>query len=124
MVPDSSSNWVRQAIVEEMADSIESGTLKGAAAAQPEKWDGHQATWTEWSFDMMNWARRHDLAGPRYMNLAREHVEEIDHSSLSDDNRMFSARLMTDLALKTTGAAKRIVMNLENLDEGLEAWRL
>ena len=106
---------MRQAIVEEMADSIESGTLKGAVAAQPEKWDGHQSTWTEWSFDMTNWARRHDFARPKYMNLAKEHVEEIDHTKLTDEGRMFSARLMTDLALKTTGAAKRIVMNLDEL---------
>ena len=71
----------------------------------------------------MNWCRRHDLNAPKYMRLTLDMSDAIDIEQIDADQQVFCARLMTDLALKTKDAAKRIVMNIEQPDNGLEAWR-
>ncbi len=72
---------------------------------------------------MMNWCRRHDLNAPKYMRLTLDMTDAIDMETVDAEQQMFCARLMTDLALKTKDAARRIVMNIEQPDNGLEAWR-
>ncbi len=58
-----------------MTDAVVGG--KGGGLAQPDKWDGEQSTWTEWSFDMMNWCRRHDLNAPKYMRITLDMTDDM-----------------------------------------------
>ena len=36
----------------------------------PSRWDGNEADWPEWSFDMTQWARKVDITVPGLMQEA------------------------------------------------------
>eukprot|EP00971_Amphidinium_carterae_P235475 4672999-Amphidinium_carterae.1 len=87
----------------------------------PSRWDGSEETWQEWRFEFVNWSRRHELRLPEM--LKQSTVELYLLSDMDVEARVLAGKVMTDLALKTTGAAKRLIMSIEEPDNGFLAFR-
>ena len=90
----------------------------------PPRWDGGESAWPEWSFEFMQWSRRHDDTLPQLLREAAHSPQLPSMSDLSQTHQVLAGKVMTDLAVKTSGAAKRILMNLAEDDNGFAAWHL
>ena len=100
-------------------------TVTTPKSGEPGLWSGDYKTWTTWKFQMRNWLRRHS---PLHMSNTLKTCENLDtevpYETIEDEQKEISAKIMTDLALKTSDKALRIVMSVIEPDNGLEAWRL
>jgi hypothetical protein len=90
------------------------------------KWDGDPGDWIEWRFDVRNWSRRHDMSVPAAMEAAGCSETPLSLVTMKPEEQVLAGKVMTDLSLKTTGKAKRVLMGIpsEESDNGLEGWRL
>eukprot|EP00971_Amphidinium_carterae_P330558 6463670-Amphidinium_carterae.1 len=90
----------------------------------PSRWDGSEESWQEWRFEFINWSRRHDPKCPEMLKHTAEcDVDEVKTANMDADARILAGKVMTDLALKTTGAAKRLIMTTEETENGFLAFR-
>ena len=74
---------------------------------------------------MTNFMRRHDaLQMSTLLEAAENRREQVSVGTMEDDVRKLAGLVMTDIALKTSDRALRIVMSVAESDNGFEAWRL
>eukprot|EP00971_Amphidinium_carterae_P185516 3683512-Amphidinium_carterae.1 len=80
----------------------------------PSRWDGSEESWLEWRFEFVNWSRRHRHDAPTMLQTACEttNIASISVDSMDEAARALAGKIMTDLALKTSGPAKRLLMSL------------
>ena len=101
-----------------MADQV--GERDQQARLGPGRWAGNENDFTEWKYDMEQWARRHDASLPQLLVAAENAPGEIDPNGVTGEHKKFAGKFMTDLAGKTEGKAKRLLMSLTDKDNGNE----
>eukprot|EP00971_Amphidinium_carterae_P153460 3042423-Amphidinium_carterae.1 len=91
----------------------------------PSKWDGSEETWQEWRFEFINWARRHRQDAPMMLQAACDAVTvtDVQNANMDAEARVLAGKIMTDLALKTVGPAKRLLMSMQESDNGFLGFR-
>ena len=73
----------------------------------PFKWSGLEEEFAEWKFEMEQWVRRHHTDMPTLTARSAEAAAPLAAGDMTAETIELSGKLMTDLAMKTTGKAKR-----------------
>ena len=60
---------------------------------------------------------------PQLLSDVCEQTEFVRLAEMEEEPKRIAGLLMTDLALKTTDRAQRLLMNLDDQFNGLEAWQ-
>ena len=72
---------------------------------------------------MEQWLRRHHTDMPTLTARSAEAAAPLAAGDMTAETIELSGKLMTDLAMKTTGKAKRLLMALEDQSNGFEVLR-
>ena len=102
--------------------ATDGGPPPAATQAGPSKWNGDEADWPTFKFEFLNWSRRHGADLPRMLKAA-EDLASVLLADMTEEVGVTAGRIMTDLSLKTVDRAQRLLMNLEESDNGFEAWK-
>ncbi len=89
----------------------------------PIKWDGSENSWTQLKFEFVNYARRHGAGVPKLMLDCLSADGFVRPDDMGEDATRVASLLMSDLAIKTTDKAQRLLMNLDEQSNGFEAGR-
>eukprot|EP00969_Alexandrium_andersonii_P233927 10328834-Alexandrium_andersonii.AAC.1 len=78
---------------------------------------------TSGAFEMLNWVRRRGAQAPTFLRGMEERIGPAPLSAFHVEHAPFAGLIMTDLALKTTDKARRLLMAMPEADDGREAQR-
>ena len=84
----------------------------------PLRWNGDEQTWQQFKFEFINYSRRHGGHVPQLLSDVCEQSEFVRLAELEEEPQRIAGLLMTDLALKTTDRAQRLLMNLDDQFNG------
>jgi hypothetical protein len=98
-------------------------TLHNLQTQGPFRWGGEEERWIEWQFEVMQWSRRHDKRMLEYMSKSADQTAEVDWDDMTEEIQGLAGKLMSDLAMRTTDRARRVLMTMEDQGNGFEAWR-
>ncbi len=73
---------------------------------------------------MLSWVRRHDPSAPTLLRDMESREDRALLATINEAHWPLAGLIMTDLALKTTDKARRMLMTMQETDNGIEAWRL
>ena len=76
----------------------------------PFRWNGLEEEYAEWKFEMEQWERRHEAEMPVLMAQFADNPSVVAAADMTLDTVVLRGKLMTDLAVKTAGKAKRLLI--------------
>ena len=121
-----------QTRITQLDQALQQGGRPGTAAGQvvdtrvfgrPDKWDGSEKAWSNWSFVMKAYAEAIDQALSADMTTAECSTDAMSNDTMTGETKARSVQLYFVLIMLCTGSALDRIANAPH-GWGMEAWRM